>query len=155
MLKPGPLALPLLAVVLLLVRLPLAAQQSAAKTDPWALFRILEGTWEGAIDGILGQGVGERRYEWVMDDHYLIQHHSSVRQPQEKSPRGDHHREIAIYSIDSEREMIVERVFNVEGFVVQAPCTVNEMRIVCESESIESGTGMKARKTLEIESPYR
>ena len=29
------------------------------------------------------------------------------------------------------------------------------MRIVCSSESIEGGAGMKARKTLEIESPYR
>ena len=143
------------AVVLLLVGLPLAAQQSEATTDPWAPFRLLEGTWEGAIDGILGQGVGDRRYEWVMDDRYLIQHHASVRQPQEKSPRGDHHREIAIYSFDSERERIVERVFNVEGFVIRSACDVDGMRIVCTSESVENGTGMKSRKTMEIESPYR
>ena len=106
--RTGARALPL-AIVLLLVHLPLAAQQSEAKTDPWAAFRLLEGTWQGAIDGVLGQGVGERRYEWVMDDHYLIQHHSSVRQPQEKSPRGDHHREIAIYSIDNEDRRLVDR----------------------------------------------
>jgi hypothetical protein len=132
-----------------------AGEEQAAKPDPWEPFRYLEGTWEGAIQGRLGEGVGQRRYEFILDGLYLVSRHASVRLPQEKSPKGDYHRELAVYSFDREREAIVMREFIVEGFVLQYLCQVEPKRFVCTSESVESGPGMRARLTVEVSHRYR
>ncbi len=127
----------------------------ATAPDPWAPLRLLPGTWEGAIDGRYGQGVGRRRYEFILDELYLVARHTSVRLPQEKSPRGDHHRELAVYSLDRERGIIVLREFHVEGFVIRFACESETMRFVCTSERVENGTGMQARLTVELADRYR
>ena len=129
--------------------------EQSAEPDPWEPLRLLEGTWEGAIDGRLGQGAGRRRYEFILDGLYLLSRHASVRLPQEKSPVGDDHRELAIYSFDRERGTIVLRQFVVEGFVLRYACEVEPRRFVCTSESVENGTGMRARLTVEISNRYR
>lgn len=126
-----------------------------AAVDPWGPLRLLEGSWEGAIDGRLGQGVGRRRYELLFDDLYLVARHTSVRLPQEKSPRGDHHRELAVYSYDREQKTIVLREFMSEGYVLRYACDVDPKRLVCLTESVESGSGMKAKLTIEIADRYR
>ena len=46
------------------------------------------------------------------------------------------------------------REFMVEGVVVRSPCEATSERIVCVAEHVESGAGIRARLTLEIESPY-
>ncbi|HSR42399.1 MAG TPA: hypothetical protein VLL48_09510, partial [Longimicrobiales bacterium] len=56
---------------------PAAGQQEEAANDPWEPYRLLEGTWEGEIDGRLGRGVGRRRYEFVFDGLYLVSRHAS------------------------------------------------------------------------------
>jgi hypothetical protein len=131
------------------------AEEHAAKPDPWEPFRLLEGTWEGTIEGRLGEGRGQRRYDFILDGLYLVSRHASVRLPQEKSPKGDYHRELAVYSFDREREAIVLREFIVEGFVLQYLCEVEPKRFVCTSESVESGSGMRARLTVEVSDRYR
>lgn len=118
--------------------------------DPWGPLRLLEGTWEGEIDGRLGQGRGLRRYERAVGGQYLVMRQTSVRLPQEKSPQGDHHREMAVFSHDRVRERIVLREFFVEGYVVRSLCEVAPGRVVCASEDVESGPGMRSRLTLEI-----
>ena len=150
-------ALALLALVMTLAAAqPLVAQEEeAADPDPWAPFRLLPGTWEGTIDGKLGTGRGVRRYEFVLDDLYLMARHASVRLPQEKSPAGDYHREMAVYSFDSERGVIVLRDFKVEGFVLIYDCEVEPMRFVCSTTAVESGAGWRARLTIDIESKFR
>ena len=129
--------------------------EDEAVADPWEPFRLLPGTWEAAIAGRLGQGTGIRRYEFTHDGIYLVAKHASVRLPQEKSPQGDYHRELAIYSFDRERGTIVLREFMIEGYVLRYTCQVEPKRFVCTSESIESGPGMRARLTIEISDRYR
>lgn len=130
------------------------AEEHTAEADPWEPFRFLEGTWAGAIDGRLGQGTGRRSYEFIFDGLYLMSKHASVRQPQGKSPAGDHHRELAIYSYDRARKMIILREFMLEGFVLRSSCKTEPRRFVCTAENIESGPGMQARLTIEIRDPY-
>jgi hypothetical protein len=77
-----------------------------------------------------------------------------VRLPQEKSPAGDHHRELAVYSYDRERGTIVLREFMLEGYVLRSTCETEPRRFVCTAESIESGPGMQARLTVEISDAY-
>jgi hypothetical protein len=78
-----------------------------------------------------------------------------VRLPQEKSPRGDHHRELGVFSYDRDRDKVVYREFLVEGFVNRYTCEVEPTRFVCTTESVENGPGMRARLTVEISDRYR
>ena len=136
--------------------LPLAAQgEGPTATDAWGPLALLEGSWEGEVDGRLGTGGAVRRYEFLFDRRYLVTRHSSVRLPQDDSPQGDHHRELTVYSRDRERGMLVLREFNVEGYVLEYDCEVADERVVCTSTRIESGAGMRARVTLTIEDAYR
>ena len=128
--------------------------QAPSESDPLAPLRSLEGDWSGEISGKLGTGTGVRHYEFVLDGKYLVSRHASVRSPQEKSPAGDHHRELAVFSHDSARNKIVYREFMVEGFVLQSVCEVSGKVIDCEAEAIESGPDWHARLQLEIESPF-
>ncbi len=132
-----------------------AAEKAMPEADPWQPFRLLEGTWIGAIDGILGQGEGRRRYEFILDGRYLVSRHASVRLPQEKSPEGDYHRDLAVFSYDRGRGSIVQREFMVEGYVVRSECQVEPKRFVCTSEDVENGSGIRARLSVEIADRYR
>lgn len=129
---------------------------TAAETaDPWMSLKLLVGSWEGEIDGKLGKGKGIRRYEFVLDDQFLLSRHLSVRLPQERSPSGDEHEELGVFSFDRESETIIYREFMSEGIVIRSPCEVDGMTIVCISEAVESGPGIRARLTLEITDRYR
>jgi hypothetical protein len=129
--------------------------EPSAPADPWEVLRLLVGTWQGEIDGKLGTGKGVRRYELIMGDRYLLSRHVSVRLPQEKSPKGDQHEELGVFSFDRERKTLVYREFMQEGVVVRSPCEVEGTRVVCVSEAVESGPGIRARLTLEITDRYR
>ncbi len=131
------------------------ARETVGKKDAWAPHRLLPGRWEIEIDGRLGQGTGNRHYEFIFNDQFLVGRHASIRLPQEQSPEGDYHRELSVYSFDSERDTIVLRQFIVEGYVLQFTCETEPMRFVCTTENIENGTGMAARMTLEFANPYR
>lgn len=41
------------------------------------------------------------------------------------------------------------RSFNIEGFILQYACDVEVKRLVCVTERIENGSGIRARLTLE------
>lgn len=151
----GQVGLSLLAVVAsLLGGERLAAQAQDAMADPWEPLRLLEGSWDGSIDGVLGRGVGRRTYEFIFDDLYLVSRHASVRLPQDQSPEGDHHREFGVYSYDRERGMLVLREFMVEGYVLRSTCETGPMRFVCTAEEVESGSGIRARLTIEISDAF-
>ena len=136
---------------------PAGAQQDPPgdESDPWAQLRLLAGTWEGAIDGKLGKGKGLRRYEFIVGGKYLMSRHSSVRMPQEKSPGGDQHENLGVFSFDRERKTLVYRQFMIEDVVVRYTCDAMANKLVCTSEAVESGPGMRARLTLEISNRYR
>jgi hypothetical protein len=130
--------------------------QSKDVEDPWAPYRTLVGSWEGDIAGELGTGSAIRTYEFILDGQYLLSRHASVRLPQPESPQGDHHREMGVYSYDGARELVVFRKFIVEGFVLQYWCEAEsaERRIVCVTESVENGEGMRARETINLKNDY-
>ena len=132
-----------------------AEPESTESADPWALLRLLEGSWTGTIDGKLGTGTGVRRYELILGGQYLMGRHESVRLPQEKSPEGDQHQELGIFSFDSERQKLVWREFMIEGVVSRYTCETEGMKVVCATEAVESGPGIRARMTLEITDRYR
>ncbi|MFQ5349506.1 MAG: hypothetical protein ACE5EG_03565 [Thermoanaerobaculia bacterium] len=134
---------------------PETATEPTTEADPWGPLRLLEGTWRGEIDGKLGTGEGVRHYELLMRDQYLLRRHVSVRLPQEKSPKGDQHEELGVYSFDRERGTIVLREFLIEGVVVRSTCEVGGMTVVCASDAVESGPGIRSRMTLEIQDRYR
>ena len=144
-----------LAVVLTAWTCTAPAEQADEPDDVFGPLRLLEGAWEGAIDGKLGTGTGVRRYEFIMHGKFLMSRHISVRLPQEASPEGDEHEELGVFSYDSERKSLVLREFMGEGVVVRSPCTVDGMEIVCVSEAVESGPGIRARLTLTITDQYR
>lgn len=151
----------LIVVVMLLVVVEVSAQtereagRDGEALDPWKPFNTLVGNWEGQIDGKLGTGNGVRRYEFIFGGKYLLLRHESVRLPQEKSPEGDQHQELGVFSYDRQRNVIVLREFMNEGVVVRSPCAVNDKKIVCASEEVESGPGIRSRLTLEIVDRYR
>jgi hypothetical protein len=130
-------------------------QSNGNADDPWVAHRKLPGTWEAEIDGRLGQGTGYRRYEFIFDGQFLVGRHASVRLPQELSPDGDYHRELSVYSFDSDRQTLMLRQFIVEGYVLQFTCETEPLKFVCETEKIENGPNMAARMTVEFESSYR
>ena len=133
--------------------LPGMAEEAAAP-DPWEPLRFLAGRWDGSIDGRLGTGTGSRHYEFVLGGRVLVMKHSSVRLPQEKSPEGDNHEEIGIFSMDGERNKLMLRSYNIEGFTLQYACDVETERLVCVTEQIGNGRGMRARLTLEKQSRH-
>jgi hypothetical protein len=130
------------------------AQDADHGADPWRPLRVLVGSWTGSIDGKLGTGAGVREYEFILGQKFLVSRHSSVRLPQEKSPHGDQHEELGIFSVDRERNKIVYRQFLIEGFVNQYVCEVEPARLVCLTESVENGTGMRARWTVTMNTRF-
>ena len=132
----------------------LGLAEENASDDPWESVRFLAGEWNGSIDGRLGRGTGKRHYEFVLGGRFLVMKHSSVRLPQEKSPDGDNHGEIGIFSIDGERNKLVFRSFNIEGFILQYVCNVETGRLVCVTEQIENGRGIRARLTVTQQSNH-
>lgn len=146
----------LVMLAIFIVVHPIAASETAEEEpDPWAALRLLVGSWEGAIDGKLGTGRGQRRYEFIIGGKYLMERHSSVRLPQEKSPKGDQHEQLGVFSFDQERGKIVFREFMIEGVVPRSVCETQDMEVVCVSEAVESGPGIRARLTLRITDRYR
>lgn len=127
---------------------------SPASDDPFGPLRDLPGRWEGAIDGRLGTGKGLRVYEFINDGKFLLARHSSVRPAQEKSPEGDHHQELALFSHDTERGTIMLREFMSEGVIPLSACEVEERRVRCVAESVENGEGIRARLTLDFVGPH-
>ena len=132
-----------------------SASPAEEQPDPWGPYRFLVGHWNGRIGGNLGTGAGERTYEFVVGDIYLMSRHSSHRPPQPESPKGDVHEEIGIFSFDRERNVIVYRQFVAEGYVNTYRCETMDGAngFVCNTESVESGSGVRARWTVKRIAP--
>ncbi len=140
---------------LLIVSVLLGSQEEKPPPkDPWTLFRLLIGSWSGSIDGKFGTGNGIREYRFILGDRFVLSRHESIRPPQEKSPKGDHHRELGVFSLDRERGKLVYRQFLVEGFVSQYVCEVEPRGFVCLTESVENGAGLRARWSVDIQDRY-
>jgi hypothetical protein len=123
---------------------------AAQETDPWAPVRPLEGRWQGASAGEPGEGRSTRRYAFILEGQFLQGDTTVVYPPQAKNPKGETHRDLALFSYDRARKALVLRQFHVEGFVntyVQEPSAEpGTVRFV--SEAIENiPPGFRARET--------
>lgn len=120
-------------------------------------FNLLFGDWEGTGSGFGGgTSVIKSTYHLVMDGTYIEVKHDSQFEPTDKNPEGDHHIDWGMISFDKNRNTIVYRQFNNEGFFNQY--ILNEEKstdkfFVFETEFIENFMpGGKAKFTIELKS---
>jgi hypothetical protein len=103
---------------------------------------LLEGSWEGRIDGTLGPATGQRRYRFILNDRFLLMLHD--RNPEERASQGDAHEEWSIFSFDTDRGVFVVREFLLEGLVNTYACdfAVEPKSLSCQSEATEGVHGL-------------
>ncbi len=130
---------------------PLFVLGQASTEDPWVDFRLLVGSWAGHETGAAGVGSGDRTYEFIIGDKFLLGRNTSRFEPQERNPAGEVHEDWAIFSYDRGREKVILREFFIEEFVIQYALDRVEnrgTRFVFVSENIENApAGMRARLT--------
>jgi hypothetical protein len=142
-------------IILLLTStsVPIFGQQTAVKSDPYALLRFFVGAWRGDQKGQPGRGTAERTYAFVLNDRFLQVKNTSTYPPQEKNKTGEIHQDMGMIGYDKARKRFVFRQFHTEGFVntyVQQE-DIDEKRIVFARESIENiSPGWRARETYFI-----
>lgn len=134
--------------------------QAMAQENPreplWGPLQSLVGQWRGHETGVAGEGKGERVYEFILGGRYLLSKNISRFEPQERNPKGEVHQDWAIFSYDQNRDALIAREFNSEGFVnrlVQDKQASDESSLVFVSEASENAPpGLRARLTLRIKS---
>lgn len=143
------------AWMLLLTPLVLAAGQSAPQGSDEALepLRMLVGRWTGDELAGFGRGTGTRSYRFILQGRYLLGENASRFPPQDGLPNGDRHDDWALFSHDEQRDTIVLRQFNSEGFVnvfvLQTPS--DPRHLVFALESSENGpAGLSGSLTFEL-----
>ena len=117
----------------------------------WSAFEFFIGGWTGEESATFGEGRGERTYELVLQDRYLLGRNRSVFPPHDGLPEGDDHEDWTIFSFDSGRDTYILRQFNSEGyvntFVLDAGSSPPE-RLVFVLEASENAHGTRATLTL-------
>jgi len=125
--------------------------QNWSESERWAAFEFFAGEWTGAESATFGEGRGERTYELVLQDAYLLSRNRSVFPAHEGLPDGDVHDDWTILSFDRDRDTYVLRQFNSEGyvntFVLDAASSPPERMIFVLEES-ENARGTRATLTL-------
>jgi hypothetical protein len=79
-----------------------------------------------------------------------------VYQPQDKSPKGETHEDLGLFSFDTTRRRAILRQFHVEGFVNQYVADLDSQpdTLVFTSEAIENiPPGWRARETYVVLGP--
>ncbi len=121
--------------------------QEGVDGDRWAAFEYFVGAWSGEESATFGDGRGERTYELVLQDRYLLSRNRSVFPVQDGLPDGDVHDDWSVFSYDTDRETYVLRQFNSEGFVntfyLDDPSTLQD-RMVFVLEASENAPGTRA-----------
>ncbi len=125
--------------------------QNWGESEHWAAFEFFAGAWIGEESATFGEGRGERTYELVLQDAYLLGRNRSVFPPHEGLPEGDVHDDWTMLSFDRDRDTYVLRQFNSEGyvntFVLDAASSPPEHMIFELAES-ENARGTRATLTL-------
>ena len=128
-----------------------AAGRQAGTPDRWSAFEFFIGAWTGEESATFGDGRGERTYEPVLQDRYLLSRNRSVFPPQDGLPDGDDHEDWTVVSYDDDRDTYVLRQFNSEGFVntfVLDDASTPPERMVFVLEASENAPGTRATLTL-------
>ena len=113
-----------------------------AQENPFARFRFLIGDWQGN-----GSGFGNEKssiqssFKLVMNDLYIEVVNDSQFEPTEAKPDGEHHVDHGFMSYDQNRDIIIFRQFNIEGYVNQyvlVDSLSNDTTFVFDTEVIEN-----------------
>ena len=142
---------PTLTVVLCaLSATAVSASQQPTTESQLSVLDPLIGRWQGTTEGEPGNGTVEREYTRILNSRFVHLKNRSVYPPQERTPKGEEHEDVGIFSVDRSRKRIVFRQFHVEGFVnqyVQEPGTADRT-LVFVTESIENiPEGWRGRET--------
>jgi hypothetical protein len=145
----------MLRLIFILIFIPyLLFSQEKIDQDVWQPLRYFIGEWEGQSTGKSGEGKGERIYNFIMNDTYLYFQNTMKFQPQEKNPKGDLHEDCTFYSCDKNRNLIVARQFNIEGFINQfildSLSSDNKTLVFITESSENAPPGLQARLIYEI-----
>ena len=125
--------------------------QNWDESERWAAFEFFAGAWTGDESATFGEGRGERTYELVLQDAYLLGRNRSVFPPHEGLPEGDVHDDWTMLSFDRDRDTYVLRQFNSEGFVntfVLDPASSPPEQLIFVLEESENARGTRATLTL-------
>lgn len=115
---------------------------SFAQTHPFEPIDFIIGDWTGT-----GSGFGnsksniESNFHLVMDGKYIEVRNESKFEPTKKNPEGEHHIDHGFISFDKNRNLIVFRQFNNEGYYNQYVLNdsiSSDNELVFETEFIEN-----------------
>lgn len=116
-------------------------------------FDFLIGNWQGVETGVSGDGIGFRTYSYELGENYIMEKNQSTFPKTEKNNLGEVHRDIGMFSYNSNKKEIVYRSFNIEGFTnifVLNDSLSAENKFVFITREIENNPGnWKARVVIE------
>jgi len=95
----------------------LFAMATVAQSDPWAPVRVLNGKWEGSVNGKPGKQSTSREYQFVSNGTFLWQHDHSVFEAKSADSAPKVREDFGYLSYDKFLNKIVWRQFHSEGFV--------------------------------------
>ena len=117
--------------------------------DGLAELRWMQGEWRGVGEGDPGTSGSERHVDSYLGNKYIRATGQSVYPKQEKSPKGEVHSQLNLWSFDRARGVIVMREFDTLGFsctYVLDKAASTPDRWVLVAESLENvPKGWKAR----------
>jgi hypothetical protein len=121
--------------------------------DQFDKFNFLIGNWQGVETGVSGDGIGYRTYSYELARNYIMEKNQSTFPKSDKNSKGEVHKDIGMFSYNSNKKEIVYRSFNIEGFTnifVLDDSLSSETRFVFITREIENNPGnWKARVTIE------
>jgi hypothetical protein len=116
-------------------------------------FDFLIGNWQGVETGVSGDGIGYRTYSYELGENYIMEKNQSTFPKTDKNPKGEVHKDIGIFSYNSNKKEIIYRSFNIENFTnifVLNDSLSNETKFVFITREIENNPGnWKARVIIE------
>ncbi len=132
--------------------------QPQSQSDNPSLRRSIRSSAGGKAraTGQPGRSTVEREYTKILNPRFVHLENRAVYPPQEKTPKGEEHEDIGIFSVDGSRKRIVFRQFHSEGFVNQY---LQELQpagrpLVFVTESIENiAAGWRGRETYTLTDP--
>jgi hypothetical protein len=135
--------------ILTLIAIPIVgfSQNKFAKID------FLIGNWQGVETGLSGDGIGFRTYSYELGKNYIMEKNQSTFPKNDKNPHGEVHRDFGVISYNSNKNEIVYRSFNIEGFTnifVLDTTLSTETKFVFITREIENNPGnWKAKVIIE------
>ena len=112
-------------------------------------FEFLIGNWQGVETGVSGEGIGYRTYSYELGENYIVEKNQSTFPKTDKKPKGEVHKDMGIFSYNSNKKEFIYRSVNIENFTNIFVLNKNESttaKFVFITREIENNPGKwKAR----------